>query len=205
MTEQSTSRHRRAVAALLIAALLSSSVSAQPPAVSVEPRIAGPVGIADLRVLLDEDMQFQMFDFEAEENFCLALGYEHEIEGQQWNRGPFNHVFCNLAGPQRLIVVMRPAGKNRRLSVGLHGRDTGAGSGRTFADLPIGTDLGGAATFFTKTSGTIRSDRETTLFRWRFGPNPPDPRTHHDVRILVRLEENDFGIRSYSRPNEFSQ
>jgi hypothetical protein len=52
---------------------------------------------------------------------------------------------------------------------------------------------------------TIGSTQETTLFRWRFGPNPPDPGPRHDVRILARLDENDGGIGSYSKPNDFGQ
>lgn len=203
MNEQSTTESRRALFVLLVAAVLSGSVSAQPPTMSVVPRNAGPVGIADLHVLLDVDMQFQIFDFEAEEKFCLVLGYVHEIDGQQSSRSPRNEVVCNVAGPQRLIVVMRPAGDKRRLLFNLHDRDTGAGSTRTVADLSIGRDISGAATFMAEE--TIRSDRETSLIRWRYGLNPPHPGPRHDVHILVRLDENDIGIGSYSKPNDFGQ
>ncbi len=203
MNEQSTFRSHRAVFVLLVTAILSGNSAAQLPTISVVPRNEGPVGISDLHVLLDVDMQFQIFDFEAQEKFCLVLGYVHEIDGQQSSRSALNPVVCNVAGPQRLILVMRPVGDKRRLMFALHDRDTGAGSGRTVSDLPIGKDIGGSATF--RAEDTIGSGQETMLLRWRFGLNPPHPGPRHDVRILVRLDENDLGIGSYSKPNDFGQ
>jgi hypothetical protein len=201
MSEQST--FRRAVVVFVAATFLSGSVSAQPPTVSAVPRNTGPVGIAELHALLDVHMQFQIFDFEAEEKFCLVLGYVHEVDGLGSSQGQHNEVACNLAGPQRLIVVMRPVGDKLRLLFGLHDRDTGAGSTRIVGDLSIPKGLGTAAFFGAEQS--IRSDRETMLIRWQHGPNPPHPGQRHHIRIFVRLDENNIGIGSYSKPNDFGQ
>lgn len=191
---------RRAGRLLPVAALLAGSVSAQPPSVStIMPRNAGPVSIFDLPLLLGGDLQFQMFDFEAHEKFCLLVGYVHEIDGQLSSRLPADRGICNEAGPQRLMVVMRPAGDKRTLSFGLHRRDTGVGGGSSVGELPIGKDISGWASF--RPEGTIHADRETTLIRWRYGPNPPHPGTYHDVHVVIRLRENDVGfIGTYHEP-----
>lgn len=194
---------RQALVALVTLPFFSGSVTAQPPTVSVVPKNAGPVGIAELQMLLDIGMQFQIFDFDAEEKFCLVVGYEHEVEGYGSTSGQRNEVACNLAGPQRLIVVMRPVGDKLRLSFGLHDRDTGVGSGRIVADLSIPRGIGTSTSYGAESS--IRSDRETMLIRWQYGANPPHGNMRHYVRVLVRLDENDIasGIGNYSKPNDF--
>ena len=133
--------------AILAAAFLSGFAVAQEPAISVVPRNGGPVGISDLGVLLGSDLQFQILDFEMEEAFCLVLGYTHEIDGRLRHRSPRNGVVCNEAGPQRLVVVVRPIDEKRRLMFGLHDREVGTGGTWTFADLPIGASISGSATF----------------------------------------------------------
>ena len=203
MNERSSINSDFPVLLTLAAAFLSSVVVAQEPTISVVPRNYGPVAISDLHVLLENDLQFQIFDFDADAEFCLVLGYAHEIDGQMQHRSPRNEVVCNVAGPQRLIVVMRPVGEKRRLMFGLHDRNTGAGATRTAANLPIGTDIGGAATF--RVDETIGSGQESTLIRWRFGNNPPHPGPRHDVHILVRVDKNEIGIGSYSKTNDFAQ
>lgn len=195
----------RFVLILLTVVTLSTNTAAEAPSVSVVSKISGPVGISDLNVLLDEDLKFQIFDFETKDDFCLALGYVHEIEGRLPRRSPHNEILCNVAGPQRLIVTLRPAGDKQRLLFASHHRGNGSGSTRAVADLPISAGATRVATFFTGSSQTISSDREVTLFFWRFGPNPPHPGPRDEIRILARLEANESGVRSYARPNDFSQ
>ncbi len=204
MTNRSTPVSRYRVLTVLVTAFLASNAAAQAPPLQVVPKNEGPVGISDLHVLLEDNLRFQIFEFEAEDDFCLVLGYVHESAGQPPRRSQRNEVVCNVAGPQRLIVVMRPVGDKQRLLFGLHDRNTGAGSTRSVGDFSISPDLGYAA-FFAGTSKSIGSDRATTLFRWRFGKNPPHPGPRHDVNILVRLDKNEFGIGSFSKENDFAQ
>lgn len=205
MNEQSARGVLGAVLALFVASFLAGSVSAQPPEVSVAPKNAGPIGIAELQLLLDIGTQFQIFDFDAEEKFCLVIGYEHEVDGYGTSRGRHNEAACNLAGPQRLIVVMRPVGDKLRLQFGLHDRDTGVGVSRIVADLNIPRGTGNSISYGAQKS--IRSDEATTLLSWQYGPNPPKPAQRHYVRVLVRLDKNDSGsgIQGYPKPNDFGE
>jgi len=203
MTSQWVSRFNRFVFPALGAALLSANVAAQMSEVSVLPVNTGPISVSDLNVLLGDDMQFQVFEFEAKEKFCLVLGYLHKINGQRAKRRPYNDVVCNLAGRQRLIIAARWTGGQRRLLFGLHHIDTGSGAIRTTADLPIGKEVGSAVTF--RQGGTIHPGKEFTLLRWRFGNDPHHPGPRHELSIIVRLDENDGSISSTSKPNDFSQ
>jgi hypothetical protein len=56
------------------------------------------------------------------------------------------------------------------------------------ATLPIGSVSGWATREIVE---TIPADQEAPLFVWRYGPNPPRPGRYHDVRIMVRLGENE--------------
>lgn len=192
MTGPSTARGRRVRLLVLITALLAGPVSAQPSSIPVKFTSAGPVGISELRFLLGSDVQFQIFDFEAKEGFCLLFGYRHEINGESSSSRSADRGFCNIAGRQRLIVMMRLEGDTRSFSFTVNDRDTGMGGGNELVKLPIGRDIGGWATF--RAEESIHADRDTTLFRWRYGPNPPNPVPHHDVHILVRLQANDRGL-----------
>ncbi len=203
MNRRSTTHFVRFMPLILVAVLFAGNAAAQVSKVSVTPKYKGPVGISDLYVLLEDDLQFQIFEFEAEEDFCLVVGYVHEIDGQPMKRRPHNEVSCNLAGPYRLIFTSRWIGKKRRLAFGLYNKETGSGGGRTINDLSIGKEIGGAATF--RAEETIGPGQESTLFRWRYGNNPPHPGPRHDISILVRLDENDGSIASFPKPNDFSQ
>ena len=176
----------RPISLLLIAAF-TAGASAQPPTSPIVPANAGAVGISDLRMLLGDDLQFQMFDFESKENFCMHLGYEHQIDGQLSSVST-GHGLCNVAGRNRLIVMMRLVDDERILSFGLHDRDTGMGTTMALANLPIGSVSGWATREVVQ---TIRADQEAALFVWRYGLNPPRPGPYHDVRIMVRLGENE--------------
>jgi hypothetical protein len=174
---------------MLLAAFLTSAVSAQPATITLTSTNGGPLGVSDIRFLLGSDVQFQVFDFETDEDFCLLMGYAHGINGQPSSKRTPDVGFCNVAGRQRLIVMARLVDDQRVFSFGLHDRDTGTGGSSEIAKLPIGSDIRGWAHFPGQQS--IQADREATLFRWRFGPNPPNPAAHHDVHIFVRLREND--------------
>ena len=201
MNKRSAAHFIQLVTLLLGAALFAGNSAAQVSKVSVTPKYKGPVGISDLYVLLENDLQFQIFEFEANEDFCLVVGYAHEIGGQPTKRRPRNEVSCNLAGPYRLIFTSRWTGEKRRLAFGLYNRDTGSGGGRTIGDLSIKKDIGGATTF--RAEETISPGQESTLLRWRYGNN--QSATLHDVHILVRLDENDGSIASFPKPNDFSR
>ena len=188
------------VAALLCSAALCGDAGAQPEALTVKPKTSGPVDVVDLNVLLPSDLQFQLFDFEAARDFCFVFGYVHEMDGQRQAGPAQNYALCSTAGPQRLVVAMRPIDDQYRLVYGLHNRDTGAGGSMSVTDLPIDKDIGHVSRF--KAEDIVDTGRETTLVHWRFQHSPRDAGPRHDVRVLVRLAGNDLGTGSYSVPNE---
>lgn len=199
MTNRSMMYIRQVHLSMLLTALFAGTVCAQPSTVSVVSKTAEPIGISDLRFLLGSEVQFQVFDFEAQESFCLLVGYEHEVDGQPSSSRSTDRGICNISGRQRLLVVTRLVGDQRVVSFSLHDRDTGMGGGMDLLKLSIG-GISGAATFVGENS--IYADRETTLFRWRYGRNPPGPDSYHDVHILVRLRENESGtIGTFYEPN----
>lgn len=203
MNRQSIVRFICRMPLILGASLFAGNVAAELSEISVSPKYKGPVDILDLYVLLEKDMQFQIFEFEAEEDFCLVVGYIYEIDGQPTKRRPYNEVSCNQAGPHRLIFTSRWVGDKRRLFFGLYNLATGSGGGRSINDLSIGKEISGVATF--RAEMNIRPGQESTLFRWRYGNNPPHPGPRHDISILVRLDENDGSIANFSKPNDFGR
>ena len=191
-------------AALLVSVLLHGNAGAQPGDVRVTAKTTGSVDVLDLRMLLaSDDLWFEMFEFEVEDNFCLVVGYTHDINEQRQVRPKYNHAICNHAGRYSLVVAMRPIDDKHRLLVGLHNRDKGSGASRTVADLPIQRDLGGAAFF--RAEDSMRPGRETIIVHWRYGRNPPDPGPRHDIRLVVRLDDNDDRIATYPVPNDFAE
>lgn len=194
MTSRSTRASSRGRFATAILAFLAGTASASPTSLAVVPVNAGPVGIAELQMLLGNDLQFQMFDFEAKEDFCLHLGYVHAVDGQVAGSST-DRGLCNLAGPQRLIVMMQQTGDKRMLSFGLHDRDTGRGVTMGLAALPIGKDVSGWSGF--RPEETIHAERKTTLLRWKYGLNPPHPGPLHEVGITIRLGENTVGTGNF--------
>lgn len=188
---------------LLVSVFLYSTAGAQPEEVRVTAKTTGPVEILELGMLLATDnLQFEIFELEVQDNFCFVFGYTHDINERRQARSKYNNVICNHAGRYRLIVAMRPSGDKYRLTVGLYNRDVGSGAARTVADLPIQEDLGGAAIF--RAEDTVGPGRETTILHWRYGRNPPDPGPRHDVRLIARLDANDDSIASYPVPNDFA-
>lgn len=171
----------------VIVALLAGTASAQPPSLTVVPNNAGPVNIADLQVLLGYDLQFQMFDFESKDDFCLHIGYIHELDGTKVDSEALGSL-CHRAGRHRLIVTMRQVEGGRGLSFGLH--ELGTGMGVTVASRPlqIGEEISGATGFHPEE--TLFFDRDVTLMRWSFGDQRPGRGPKHDVRIEVRVGEN---------------
>ena len=163
------------------------------PAASIElqPRIAGPVNIADLRVLLGDKLNFQMFDFESDDDFCLYVGYEHDHNGRRIQARAGNQI-CNLAGRHRFVVTMRRGEDIHFMSVAVHDLDVGMGSTGT-SPMSIPASFTGWTNF--RNTESLIAGREVTVVRWIYAVGQPgtSTRSEHEVRIKVRLGDNPEG------------
>jgi hypothetical protein len=179
-----------ALAATLTVAWCGFSAAETPEPLTLVPQTSGPVSVADLQVLLGRDVQYQMFDFESQEPFCLRMGYVHEVDGSRV-AGADNGAICNRAGEHRLIVTMRwPASERPELAFGLSARDTGMGGSFSYGALDIPAENRNAWTQF-RPEETLMPDADVTLLRWSYGRvNQP---SRHDVLVTVRLVENPDG------------
>ena len=184
-------RRLTCMAAMLAVVLPPGHTNAQTQQASIKTRSAGPANITDLRVLLGDELHFQMFDFESDEDFCLGIGYEHDHDGRRIETRSGN-VICNLAGRHRFIVSMRRGGDKYILSVALHDIDNGAGSsGGNVLSIP--TTFEGWSSYLA--ANTLYADQDVTVVRWVFSTGQPQTssRSEHELRIKVRLDDNPDG------------
>ena len=174
-------------------ALSPGMLTAQAPSISIEPANAGPVSIADLRVLLGDSLQFQMFDFESQDNFCLRLSYVHDHDGDRVGAHS-GFGLCNRAGRHRLIVTTRRVEDQRYLSFALH--DLDAGMGATVGGITLPIPAGFSAWSGVRPADTLYADRDVTLLRWTWsaGQRGTGNRSEHNVSIGVRFGDNADGI-----------
>lgn len=156
--------------------------------INLRDRIAGPVSVTDLRVLLDNEQYFQMFDFETDDDFCLFFTHEHNHDNRLVHTTSGNRI-CHLAGRHRLIVTMHRRDDARLLRIGVHDLDNGMGS-TGVSLLTIPTTYLGWSSF--PGEGTLHAGREVTVVRWVFVVGQPgtSSRSEHELRIKVRLDDN---------------
>lgn len=200
------------VAALMTAAL--TSASAQTP-VSLTPRNAGPVDLADLQLLLGDGVYFQHFNFAADAAFCLSLSYTVDgtyndiadgvVDGNQVSEqhGGRLGLLCHAAGEHRLLVVLRSGSlrgrESFRLHFGLHERDTGTG-GAFSSDDDILPDGQVRAWSVETPREALMFDRDVPLLTWTFEQQTAmalpsrEPITFRaELSISAHLEENPSG------------
>lgn len=174
--------------ATLVAALVIGGASAQTSGtITFVPRNAGPVNVSDLRVLLGEVVNFELFDFESSEDFCLQMGYVYEVDDVRVE-GADGGKACHLAGRHRLIVAIRPIEDARVITVGLHELETGMGGSVNSGTVQIGEDISGGSLY--RPEQTLSPDQEVTLLRWSYGDQRPGHGPKHDIHITVRLGAN---------------
>ncbi len=194
MTREEFSRSSVAMLRVLsvMLALSPGLLTAQPPSISIEPANAGPVNIADLRVLLGDSLQFQMFDFESQDNFCLSLSYVHDHDGHRIGAHS-GFGLCNRAGRHRFIVTTRRVEDQRYLSFALHDLDTGMGATVGGITLPIPAGFSAWTGF--RPADTLYADRDVTLLRWSWsvGHRGASDRSEHEISIGVRFGDNTEG------------
>lgn len=189
----------RSPAATLVAALSIGPAAAQAPAeVDLVARNAGPVSIVDLQALLggSEGIQFQMFDLETSDDFCLDLGYVHERDGEELDTRQGAGI-CTRAGRHRLIVTAKPAGAERMLVFALNEHDTGFGGSFTYGALALDVPAVPTGWSSSKPQETIYADRAVVVMTWSYGNRQTGPL--HTVRITAQLKENPDGAISSGR------
>lgn len=174
--------------------VVSSSLAGE-----MAPRNTGAVSVAELRTLLGQDLFFQIFEFEAEEDFCLYTQVFHQVDelpqeeqpavGKCWTRGLMSFIF-----------KIEKAEGGQRISFGLHNREFGDGGSYSLKPLPIVEVVGRGFRWQTPDTAVPGNQRLFELFVTERDPEAPAKRRQHDIQVDVRFEPNPDGERG-TAPN----
>lgn len=179
---------------LALLACLSLCAGTSSLAGEVTPRLTGAVSIAELRTLLRQDMVFQIFEFEAEDDFCLFTQVFHQVDRHPQEEQPAVGE-CWTGGPMSLTFKIEQAEGGQRITFGLYHREFGDGGSFTLRPLPILDIVGRGFGWQTPDTTVPGNQRLLELQLTERDPEAPEKRRRHDIQVDVRFEPNPDGKR----------
>ena len=181
-------------------AALPGPVSAQPPdGVAVTPRESGTVDIADLQLLLGQDIHFQHFDFQTAAPFCLNLSYAFSRQRVDADEQHVGQV-CHRDGEHRLLVAMRFGSGQWRLTFGLHERSSGSGASLS-SDSPLNGIASGEIVGWSEQipREILMAQRDASLLKWSTHVQTATGDISYELDVRVSILPNEGGQISATR------